>query len=194
MRIFLLSILFFTGCYVSKNPVREQAIRLRHGLVKEDSSYIYQLPYEKGKSIRVIQGYFSQFTHKERAALDFNLKRGSKITAARAGVVVRVKQDGTHGGLNKRYRSEGNNIVIQHDDGSRAGYWHLQANSALVKVGDTVNVGQVIALSGKTGYAAVPHLHFLVWRNDNNGWQPLPTRFATSKGVKYLNFWGKYRK
>ncbi|MBL7723438.1 MAG: M23 family metallopeptidase [Chitinophagaceae bacterium] len=53
-------------------------------------------------------------------------------------------------------------MIIQHPDGSRAGYWHLQHNGALVKVGDTVTKGQVIALSGKTGYAMTPHLHFLV--------------------------------
>ena len=55
------------------------------------------------------------------------------------------------------------NIVIQHPDGSRAGYWHLQKDGALVNVGDTVSKGQVIGLSGKTGYAFQPHLHFIVW-------------------------------
>jgi murein DD-endopeptidase MepM/ murein hydrolase activator NlpD len=122
------------------------------------------------------------------------MKRGTNIAAAREGVVVRVKEDGTKGGLNKKYRSDGNNIVIQHADGSRAGYWHLQHNGALVNVGDTVKKGQVIALSGKTGMAAVPHLHFLVWTNKNGGWQQIPTRFQTSKGIKYLRRWKKYKK
>ncbi|MEO6490586.1 MAG: M23 family metallopeptidase [Ferruginibacter sp.] len=194
MRILIfISIFFLTSCYVSKNPVREEAIRLRKGLVKEDTSYIYALPFEKGRSFRVIQGYFSQFSHKERAAIDFNFKRGTKITAAREGIVVRVKEDGTSGGLNKKYRSQGNHIVIQHPDGSRAGYWHLQTDGALVNVGDSVKKGQVIGLSGKTGYAAVPHLHFIVWKSDHHGWQAIPTHFQTSKGVKYLEFWGKYK-
>jgi murein DD-endopeptidase MepM/ murein hydrolase activator NlpD len=189
--IFLLAIL--SGCSVSSNPLRKEVMRLQRGEVKDDTSYIYALPYEEGKTFRVIQGYFSHFTHKERAALDFNMKRGTKIAAAREGVVVRVKEDGTKGGFNKKYRSDGNNIVIQHADGSRAGYWHLQHNGALVNVGDTVKKGQVIALSGKTGYAAVPHLHFLVWTTNNGQWQQVPTRFQTSKGVKYLRSWGKYK-
>jgi murein DD-endopeptidase MepM/ murein hydrolase activator NlpD len=42
------------------------------------------------------------------------------------------------GGWNKKYAKDGNNIVIQHADGSRAGYWHLQKDGALVNVGDTV--------------------------------------------------------
>ena len=192
--VLFISPLFFVSCSVSKNPLRKQIKQLQKGIIKDDTSYVYALPYEEGKTFRVIQGYFSGFTHKERAALDFNMKRGTKITAAREGVVVRVKEDGTKGGLNKKYRPHGNNIVIQHADGSRAGYWHLQHNGALVNVGDTMKKGQVIALSGKTGYALVPHLHFLVWRFDTKGqWQQVATRFQTSKGVKYLRNWKKYR-
>lgn len=173
--------------------MRKEVKLLQKGVIKDDTSYIYSLPYEEGKSFRVIQGYFSKFTHKERAALDFNMKRGTNITAAREGVVVRVKEDGDRGGLNKKYRPFGNNIVIQHADGSRAGYWHLQQDGAVVIVGDTVKKGQLIALSGKTGYAAVPHLHFLVWTTKNGQWQQLATRFQTSKGIKYLRSWKKYK-
>jgi murein DD-endopeptidase MepM/ murein hydrolase activator NlpD len=187
-------VLIYSACTVSNNPLRKEVRKLQSGEIKDDTSYIYALPYEEGKTFRVIQGYFSHFTHKERAALDFNMNRGTKITAAREGVVTRVKEDGTKGGLSRKYRSHGNNIIIQHADGSRAGYWHLQHNGALVNVGDTVRKGQVIALSGKTGYAMVPHLHFLVWTNKNGNWQQVATRFQTSTGVKYLRSWGKYKK
>ena len=191
--ILFISLLFFVGCSVSKNPLRREVKHLQKGIIKADTSYVYALPYEEGKTFRVIQGYFSRLTHKERAALDFNMKRGTKITAAREGIVVRAKEDGTLGGLKSKYRSHGNNIVIQHTDGSRAGYWHLQYDGALVNVGDTVKQGQVIAISGKTGYAAVPHLHFLVWRSGGGQWQQIATRFQTNKGVKYLRSWKKYR-
>ena len=191
--IILLSLL--TSCSVSKNPLRKQVKLLQKEIIRDDTSYVYALPFDEEKTFRVIQGYFSHFTHKERAALDFNMKRGTRITAAREGIVVRVKKNGTKGGFNKKYRPDGNNIVIQHADGSRAGYWHLQHNGALVNVGDTVKKGQVIALSGKTGYAAVPHLHFLVWRFDVKGqWQQVATRFQTSKGIKFLRSWKKYKR
>jgi murein DD-endopeptidase MepM/ murein hydrolase activator NlpD len=187
-------LLFLVSCSVSKNPLRKQVRLLQKGIIKDDTSYVYALPYEEGKSFRVIQGYFSRYTHRERAALDFNMKRGTNVLAIRQGVVVRVKEDGTKGGLNKKYRPHGNNIVIQHADGTRAGYWHLKHNSALVNVGDTVQKGQVIGLSGKTGYAFVPHLHLMVWRFDGKGqWLQVPTRFKTNKGVKYLRSWKKYR-
>jgi murein DD-endopeptidase MepM/ murein hydrolase activator NlpD len=194
MKYFLsVSLIFLVSCSVSNNPLRKKVKQLQKGIIKDDTSYVYALPYEEGKKFRLIQGYFSRFTHKERAALDFNMKRGTNIAAAREGVVVRAKEDGTKGGLKSRYRSHGNNIIIQHPDGSRAGYWHLQHNGALVNVGDTVKKGQVIALSGKTGYAFTPHLHFLVWRSGGGQWQQVPTRFQTSNGVKYLRSWKKYR-
>jgi murein DD-endopeptidase MepM/ murein hydrolase activator NlpD len=121
------------------------------------------------------------------------MKRGTNIVAVRDGVVIRVKEDGSKGGWSKKYRSQGNNIIIQHNDKSRSGYWHLQKDGALVNVGDTVKQGQVIGRSGKTGYAATPHLHFIVWKNDSRGWQQVPTRFQTSKGIKYLKPWKWYR-
>jgi len=186
--------LLVIGCSVSKNPLRKEVKALQKGTIKDDSSYVYALPYENKTTHLLIQGYFSHFSHRERAALDFKMKRGTKILAARDGVVVRVKEDGNKGGLNKKYRPYGNNIVIQHADGSRAGYWHLQYNGALVNVGDSVKAGQVIALSGKTGYTALPHLHFLVWTFNSRGeWQQVPTRFQTSKGIKYLRSMRKYR-
>lgn len=192
--LLLLPALLLLSCSVSKNPLRKQVKQLQKGILKDDTSFVYALPFPAGKKYKVIQGYFSRFTHKERAALDFNTRRGDTICAVREGVVVRVKEDGKRGGLKKKYRRDGNNIVIQHADGTRAGYWHLQYNGAIVQTGDTVRQGQPIGLSGKTGYALVPHLHFLVWRYEKGKWEQVPTRFATDKGILYLRAWKKYRK
>ena len=190
----LVTVFLFSNCSVSKNPLRNTIRQLQRGELRDDTSYIYNLPYEKGSGHRIVQGYFGVFSHKERAALDFKMKRGTKICAIRNGVVVRVKEDGDRGGWNKKYRPFGNNIVIQHADGSRSGYWHLQKDGALVAVGDTVKQGQVIALSGKTGYAAIPHLHLIVWTFDSNRqWQQMANRFQTKKGPIYLRTWKKYR-
>ena len=123
------------------------------------------------------------------------MKKGTKICAARDGVVIRLKEDGNKGGWNRKYRPYGNFLIIQHSDGSRAGYWHLQKKGALVAVGDSVKQGQVIGLSGKTGYAAFPHLHFLVWTVSRSGqWQQIPTRFQTKRGPRYLRTMKAYRK
>lgn len=192
---FLLSAVIVSSCSVSNNPMRREVRLLQKGITREDTSYIYALPYEEGKSYYMVQGYFSSFTHKERAALDFKMKRGSKICAAREGVVIRIKEDGDRGGLKRKYRAYGNYIIIQHADSSRAGYWHIQKEGALVNVGDTVKKGQAIALCGKTGYTFMPHLHFLVWSTDSKRqWRQVATRFQTSKGPRYLRPLRKYRK
>lgn len=184
---------FFAGCAVSNNPQRKEIKQLQKGKIKDDTSFVYSLPFESKKSHLIVQGYFGIFSHQERAALDFKMKRGTHIVAVRDGIVIRVKEDGSKGGWSKKYRNQGNNIVIQHSDNSRSGYWHLQKDGALVNVGDTVKQGQLIGLSGKTGYAATPHLHFIVWKSSGGNWRQIATRFQTSKGIRYLRPWKKYR-
>jgi murein DD-endopeptidase MepM/ murein hydrolase activator NlpD len=187
-------LLFGAGCSVSKNPLRNTIRQLERGTIKDDTSYVYAMPFESGKAHFLVQGYFGKFSHKERAALDFKMKKGTKVLAAREGVVTRVKEDSDKGGWNKKYRQYGNNIVILHPDNSRSGYWHIKKDGALVNVGDTVQKGQQIAWSGNTGYTAFPHLHFIVWKfNQNREWQQVATRFQTSKGIKYLRAWKWYR-
>lgn len=151
-----------------------------------DSSYVYSLPYPKGVSHFLIQGYNSQFSHRGRLALDFKMKKGSVITAARGGVVVRVEEGFTEGGVNKKFYGRANQVVIRHGDGSHAYYGHLQYNGALVRVGDRVEQGDTLAKAGSTGYSATPHLHFIVWGPTPKGRSQLPTRFKTKRGVEYL--------
>lgn len=186
--------LLIISCSVSKNPLRKEIKFLQKGKIKDDSSFVYALPFESKKTHLLVQGYFGKYSHKERVALDFKMKRGTKVLAARTGIVIRIKEDGYRGGLKRKYRSDGNNIIIQHFDNSRSGYWHLQKDGALVNVGDTVKQGQVIGLSGNTGYTAFPHLHFIVWKFNADGqFRQIPTRFQTSKGIKYLKPWRWHR-
>jgi len=187
------SIAALSACTVNRDAHSAHIKALQKGKIKEDSSFIYHLPYDTGTSHLLVQGYYSSYSHKNRAALDFKMKKGTRVLAARGGKVIRVKQDGNRGGLNKKYRADGNVVVIEHADGSRAGYWHLQFHSVWVKEGDTVQQGQPIGLSGKTGYTLFPHLHFIVWRFDpNRKWQAVGTRFLTSKGVRYLRPMRRY--
>ncbi len=190
----LVLLISLAACSVSKNPERKTFRLLQKGKIKDDTSYVYALPYAEGKRFRVIQGYYTVFTHKERAAIDFNMKKGTRVHAARDGIVVRVKQDGEKGGLNSKYRLDGNMIIIQHKDSTRAGYWHLSKDGAFVNVGDSVKKGQLIGLSGNTGYTAFPHLHFLVWKRTADGqWHQTGTRFLTDKGIHYLRPYRRYR-
>lgn len=188
--IFLLSVSVYAisqSAYSNKD--------LKEGKFIDDTSFIYSLPFEEGKSFFLVQGYETNFSHKNLKALDFKMKKGSKICAARGGVVSSVEEGYSKGGLKNEYLVLGNYISIKHDDGSIANYWHLKKDGALVNIGDTVKQGQTIGLSGNTGYSAFPHLHFeVVGYNDAGVYGQLPTRFQTKKGVQYLRPGKFYRK
>jgi murein DD-endopeptidase MepM/ murein hydrolase activator NlpD len=156
---------------------------LKGGRVKPDNSFVYSLPFAKGSKFLLIQAYNSKMSHRNELSLDFKMKKGSRICAAQAGVVTAVKEDSDAGGLKDEYLSEGNHIIIKHNDGSEAMYWHLKKDGVLINIGDTVIQGQHIGYSGNTGYTAFPHLHFQVY--DVNG-KNIATRFNTKKGVIYL--------
>lgn len=177
-------VFFFSGSSIaqlSNNEIHD----LKSGRVTGDSSYIYWLPYESGKKFWLVQGWQSHFSHKGELSLDFKMKTGTQIFAAREGIVSAVKEDAVDGAAKSEYLGNGNHVVIAHSDGSFAGYWHLQHEGVLVNVGDTIRKGQLIGLSGNTGYSAFPHLHFWVFKNED-GFKTIPTRFATRKGARYL--------
>src|SRR4051812_45374875 len=81
--------------------------------IKDDDSFVYALPYEKGKSHILAQGYLSTLSHKGEIALDFKMKKGTKVCAARDGVVVAIKDDSKKGGYNWKYINEGNHIIVK---------------------------------------------------------------------------------
>lgn len=166
----------------------EYSIReLKAGKFVDDSSYVYELPFAASKKVWLVQAYESSLSHKGERALDFKIKKGTPIHAAREGVVESLRKDSKEGGLKNENLSDGNYISIRHDDGSVAHYWHLDFEGVLVNRGDTVKKGQQIGLSGNTGYSAFPHLHFEVQGYDSQGnYKQLATRFRTTRGIKYL--------
>src|ERR1043166_324608 len=64
------------------------------------------------------------------------------------------------------YMGVGNYLIIKHDDGTFAVYWHLSRRGVRVKRGDRVERGDWIAVSGNTGTSTTPHCHFDV----RTGW------------------------
>jgi murein DD-endopeptidase MepM/ murein hydrolase activator NlpD len=61
-------------------------------------------------------------------------------------------------------------VLLAHPDGYESMYGHL--SRVLVLQGDTVRVGQVIALTGNSGRSTAPHLHFEI-RRDGRSVDPL---------------------
>ena len=180
---FSLVVLLFMSFSAHAQLTNAEIYNLKSGKVKPDTSYIYYLPFAKGNKFLLIQAYNSDMSHKNEISLDFKMKKGSKICAARGGMVTAVKEDSEEGGLKDDYLSKGNHIIITHNDGSQAMYWHLQKDGVLVNEGDTIIQGQHIGYSGNTGYTAFSHLHFQVYDKDGKN---IATRFYTRKGIIYL--------
>jgi murein DD-endopeptidase MepM/ murein hydrolase activator NlpD len=190
MKFFVTLICFFYSSVVIAQ-LQDGVIKdLKTGRIKDNITPIYWLPYKTGNRYLFIQGANSSFSHKNELAYDFKMTKGSTICAARAGVVIALKNDSDRGGLKDEYLADGNHIIIKHSDGSVAQYWHLQLNGTLVNVGDTVQQGQAIALSGNTGYTAFPHLHFQVLDKNNN---EILVRFLTKKGILYIRPGRRYK-
>ena len=151
-----------------------------------DEDQLYLLPYESGKSFRVLQGYGSRFSHVglEQYAVDFNMSIGTPVHAARAGIVAKIVESNDIGCWQEGCGAYANYIVIVHNDGTTGEYYHLQHNGALVDVGDHIIAGEKIGLSGNTGHTTMPHLHFAVYRAAEWGnTQSIPVRFLSSAGI-----------
>ena len=150
--------------------------------LNEGHNHIYALPFESGKTILIMQGYNGKYSHKNKFALDFRIRKGKPVCAARSGKVIKMVEHNNEGGGDIKFINKANYVVIDHGDGTYAGYWHLEKNGALVEVGDIVKVGDKIGKSGSTGFSTMAHLHFMVYSYDKNGKQyTLPTFFKTNR-------------
>ena len=124
----------------------------------------YLLPWQPGDWYECIQGNNSVADHQgiEAYAFDFPMSPGTLILAARAGTVSMVKSDSNVAGFDVKYDNDANYVLVDQGDGTSALYLHLMYQGALVQVGQRVQQGQPIALSGDTGWSSGPHLHFAV--------------------------------
>lgn len=120
----------------------------------------YVLPYPVGTEYRVYQGSCSGFGHSGvyRYSVDFDMPLGTPVSAVRDGVVVEVRTGYEDGDI---VPGHDNFVKIRHADGVIAAYSHLGTEGVLVEVGDAVEAGDIVGLSGNTGHTAgYRHLHF----------------------------------
>lgn len=184
---------FLLSAFSSCTLLQNQNLVYRLSKTVPDTSPVYSLPYAKGTWHRVWQGYHSFFSHSDDLAIDFKMKSGTVIYAARSGVVEGIKDEYRWGGIGRRYMNKENAIIIRHSDGTYAHYLHIQNKGALVKLGETVQRGQPIALSGHTGFSAFPHLHFVVTGSPDKNVAEIPVRFYTEKGPLFLEPLRRYK-
>ena len=87
-------------------------------------------------------------TKKFHGGIDLAAPKNTPVYSVKAGVVI-------HSGFVRGY---GNYIIVEHEDGYKSAYAHL--NTIKVKKGNQVTEGFVIGSVGKTGTATGYHLHF----------------------------------
>lgn len=147
---------------------------------------VYSLPLLENSGWELGQIFHGDFSHNDeqnRYAVDLIVTEGASVLAARDGVVMMVQAGFEGSGLNKgKYADRANVIRILHDDGSMAVYAHLQEGGVLVRVGQRVSLGQVIGISGNTGYSSGPHLHFCVQVNSGMRLVSIPFRLVGPEG------------
>jgi murein DD-endopeptidase MepM/ murein hydrolase activator NlpD len=85
--------------------------------------------------------------------VDLRARVKTRVYATKAGKVTRAGWSGGYGNV----------IVIEHDHGYTTWYGHL--SSVWVKVGQEIKQSDAIGLSGRSGHATGPHLHFEIRRN-----------------------------
>ncbi len=146
----------------SKRRASERAILAaaygRADIRSDNAEGVYKNPLEDmyvtgefGKRRRYLNG---DVVH---GGVDLRAAKGIRVEAINSGVVLLAR---------KNFSLEGNLVVIDHGSGIFSLYLHLSRIN--IKEGDFVTKSQMIGLSGATGDARGPHLHFMVKVNGTN--------------------------
>lgn len=122
---------------------------------KSQPTYMYPV------TVWTITSNFGYRWGRLHAGVDVGVPIGTTVRASRAGQVITA---GWVGGY-------GNCVIIDHGDGISTRYGHL--SEVTVSVGQYVDQGQQVALSGNTGRSTGPHLHFEI-RINGEAVDPLP--------------------
>lgn len=149
------------------------------------ADFVYALPFPADRHYLLTQGFNGQYSHQHeqsRYAVDIAMPEGSQVLAARGGVVMDIAKDFYDGGAKAKHLARANYVRILHDDGSMAIYAHLQLESVKVAKGQQIKQGQLLALSGSTGFSTGPHLHFAVQINGGLKLQSIPFKWRNKSG------------
>ncbi len=107
--------------------------------------------------------------------------------AARKGASIRVAENGVVAYTGNQLQGFGNLVLVKHSGGWMSAYAH--SSIILVKRGDIVRRGQIIARVGRTGNVSKPQLHFELRRGKRAvnpkkhlvrfaHWMPVPRQYA----------------
>jgi murein DD-endopeptidase MepM/ murein hydrolase activator NlpD len=116
-----------------------------------------------------LRRFFNGQARSPHAGMDVAVGRGTPVMSSAAGTVLAVED----------YFFNGKTIFVDHGNGLITMYCHLDQFD--VHTGDTVSKGQQLGLSGMSGRATGPHLH---WSVILNGAMVDPALFIPAKRLK----------
>jgi murein DD-endopeptidase MepM/ murein hydrolase activator NlpD len=115
---------------------------------------------------RVIAGYGAKVNGAANDGINLSVPEGTSVKAAEDGVVAYAGNE---------LKGYGNLVLVRHANGFVTAYAH--ASEIMVKRGDQVKRGQVLARAGQTGNVTSPQLHFEI----RKGSTPVdPTEYLTN--------------
>ena len=125
-----------------------------HWRAAQDTDLAFILPVKGRLAGRFgLRRFFNEEPRAPHAGIDMAVARGTPVKASAQGTVLAVDD----------YFFNGRTIFVDHGNGLITMYCHLDRIE--VKTSDTVSKGQRIGLSGQTGRATGPHLHWSVVLN-----------------------------
>ncbi|MGY3056157.1 murein DD-endopeptidase MepM/ murein hydrolase activator NlpD [Streptomyces sp. TE3672] len=149
-----------SGCDAVKNAANSTDAKGGWALPVENSRVT--TPYKAGG------GMWSSGSH---TGIDFPVATNTRVQAVGTGTVVEAGWGGAYG----------NNVVIKMSDGKYTQYGHL--SKVTVIKGQTVKARQQIGISGATGNASGPHLHFEARTGPAYGSDTDPLAYLRSHGL-----------
>src|ERR1700722_12529714 len=105
---------------------------------------------------KVITGYGAKTNGKSNDGINLAVPEGTPVKAAEDGVVAYSGNE---------LKGYGNLVLVRHANGYVTAYAH--ASELMVKRGDTIKRGQIIAKSGQSGEVGSPQLHFEIRKGSN---------------------------
>lgn len=144
----------FTPAKIIQSVARENAILNAILLTYAKTAY-FEKPFIQPIDTVQVSGAFGEIrkngsTSAQHLGTDFETALNTPVRATNSGIVVYAKELSIYGKI----------LVIDHGLGIFSLYLHL--NEFKVSAGQRVAQGDIIALSGNTGYSTAPHLHFSI--------------------------------
>lgn len=112
-----------------------------------------------------------------------------EVVAPGSGKIVEIVNDVADNPIGEMPQIHGNRVVIDHGNGEFSILAHFKQRSITVKVGDTIESGQLLGLCGNSGHSSEPHIHYHLQNSpdiDNGEGFPIQFQvyFSNGKEVK----------